>query len=122
MLYSEDHVWVRPEGTRARIGITDFAQTELGDIAYVGLPAVGRPLAKGEVACTIDSLKSSSEIYAPLSGTVVEVHDALADRDGGAAINADPYGEGWLLSIEMSDPSQLGTLLSEAEYSRLIEG
>jgi glycine cleavage system H protein len=122
MLYTEDHVWVRSLGAVVRVGITDFAQTELGDIAYVALPARGHRVRRGDVACTIDSLKSSSEIYAPVSGTIVEIHDALAGEHGGGAINADPYGEGWLLSIEMSDPAELGLLLSEADYNRLIEG
>ena len=120
--YTKDHVWVLAEGTRARIGISDFAQKELGDVAYVALPRAGQALKRGEAACTVDSLKSSSEIYAPLSGTVVESNSALQRGDGARAINADPLGEGWLFALELADPSELELLLSETEYARYIEG
>jgi glycine cleavage system H protein len=120
--YTKDHVWALVEGTRARIGISDFAQKELGDIAYVALPRSGQVLTRGEVACSVDSLKSSSEIYAPLSGTVVESHAALEKGEEAHAINADPLGEGWLFSVELSDPSEVELLLSETQYARYIEG
>jgi glycine cleavage system H protein len=120
--YTRDHAWVLVEGTRALVGISDFAQKELGDVAYVALPRVGQALKRGGVACTVDSLKSSSEIYAPLSGTVVEANPALQRGDGALAINADPLGEGWLFALELADPSELELLLSEAEYARYVEG
>ncbi|MCX7039277.1 MAG: glycine cleavage system protein GcvH [Spirochaetes bacterium] len=120
--YTKDHAWVLAEGTRARIGISDFAQRELGDVAYVALPRTGQALKRGEAACTVDSLKSSSEIYSPLSGTIVEANAALQRGEGARAINADPLGEGWLFALELADPSELELLLSEAEYARYIEG
>lgn len=120
--YTKDHAWVLVEGTRVRVGISDFAQKELGDIAYVALPRAGQALRRGEVACTVDSLKSSSEIYAPVSGTVVESNGALLRGEGARAINADPLGEGWLFAVELADPSELEWLLSDAEYARYIEG
>jgi len=120
--YTKDHVWVLVEGTRARIGISDFAQKELGDIAYVALPRPGQVLTRGEVACSVDSLKSSSEIYAPLSGTVVEAHAALEKGEEARTINSDPLGQGWLFCVELSDPSEVELLLSETQYARYIEG
>lgn len=120
--YTRDHVWVLVEGTRARIGISDFAQKELGDVAYVALPRAGQALRRGDVACTVDSLKSSSEIYAPLSGTVVQPHAELETGQGARGINTDPLGEGWLFSVDLADPSELDLLLSETEYARYIEG
>jgi glycine cleavage system H protein len=121
-LYTKDHTWVLAEGTRARIGISDFAQKELGDIAYVELPALGRALERGEVACTVDSLKSSSEIYAPVSGTVAEVNGVLASEESCALVNKDPLGEGWLFVLEMRDPSELEILLPEKEYHTYTQG
>lgn len=120
--YTRDHTWVETEGKRARVGISDFAQTELGDIAYVELPAVSRRIERGEVACTIDSLKSSSEIYAPVSGTVVEVNAPLSDEKKCGIINRDPLGEGWLFVIEMDDPQELALLLPEEGYAAFIRG
>ncbi len=120
--YTKDHAWVLADSTRARVGISDFAQKELGDVAYVALPRAGQSLKRGEAACTVDSLKSSSEIYSPLSGTVVETNPVLQRGDGAKAINADPLGEGWLFALELADPSELELLLSEAEYARYIEG
>lgn len=120
--YTKDHVWVSIQGNRARVGISDFAQKELGDVAYVGLPRPGQSLSRGEVACAVDSLKSSSEIYAPLTGTVVQSHAALETAEAARLINTDPLGEGWLFVLEISDPSEIELLLSETEYSRYIEG
>ncbi len=121
-LYTRDHIWVLVTGTHARVGVSDFAQAELGEIAYVELPAAGTRVSRGDVVCTVDSLKSSSEIYAPVSGTVIEANPSLATEEGCALINADPLGEGWIFGLEMSDPSELGLLLSEKEYARYIEG
>jgi glycine cleavage system H protein len=120
--YTKDHTWVLVEGTRARVGLSSFAQAELGEIAYVELPAAGRAVAKGEVACTVDSLKSSSEIYAPVSGTIAEANAALADESKCTLVNSDPLGQGWLFVIEMSDPSELGDLLAESDYLSWVEG
>jgi len=121
-LYTKDHAWVLVEGTKARVGISDFAQKELGDIAYVELPAVGKKMLRGDVACTVDSLKSSSEIYAPVSGTVIEVNKSLSEEGGCGLINKDPLGEGWIFGLEMSDPSECTLLLSEKDYQSYIQG
>jgi glycine cleavage system H protein len=120
--YSKDHTWIAAEGTRARIGISDFAQGELGDIAYVELPAVGRQVQRGEVACTVDSLKSSSEIYAPVTGIIVEVNAVLSTEESYVLINRDPLGEGWLFAMEMTEPAELDLLLGEEEYAAYIRG
>ena len=121
-LYTKDHTWVLAEGTRARVGISDFAQKELGDIAYVELPPIGSSMQRGEVACTVDSLKSSSEIYAPVSGTIVEVNDALSSEENCGLINREPLGGGWLVLLEMSDPRELDMLLPQKEYDSYIRG
>ncbi len=121
-LYSRDHAWVLTEGGRARVGISDFAQAELGDIAYVELPAAGLRVRRGDVACTVDSLTSSSEIYAPVSGTVVEANALLSAEENCRLVNSDPLGEGWLFVIEMSEPGELDSLLPEADYERLVRG
>jgi glycine cleavage system H protein len=122
LFYTKDHTWVLTEGSRAKVGISDFAQRELGDIAYVELPAPGRRLERGEVACTVDSLKSSSEIYAPVSGTVAQVNAVLASEESCALINKDPLGEGWLIVLEMNDPDELQNLLTEKEYEAYVQG
>ena len=121
-LYTKYHTWVLAEGTRARVGISDFAQKELGDIAYVELPHIGSRLRRGEVACTVDSLKSSSEIYAPVSGAIVEVNDILSSEENCGLINREPLGGGWLVLLEMSDPRELALLLPEKEYDSYIRG
>jgi len=118
--YTREHTWVHAIGSRALVGISDFAQRELGDIAYVELPAVGRRLARGEAACTVDSLKSSSEIDSPVSGTVVEANAPLASEGSCGLLNADPLGAGWLFAIEMSNPGELDALLSEEEYAAYV--
>jgi glycine cleavage system H protein len=121
-LYTKDHTWVLAEGNRARVGISDFAQRELGDIAYVELPSAGARIVRGEVACTVDSLKSSSEIYSPLSGSVAEVNTGLSSEEKCRLVNTDPLGEGWLFGLDMSDPGELEFLLSEKDYEAYIKG
>jgi glycine cleavage system H protein len=112
--YSKDHEWVAVEGDRARIGITDFAQKELGDIVYVELPQSGSQVKVGDVLGTIESVKAVSEIFAPLSGTVVESNEAL---DGAPeSVNADPHGDGWYCILQLSDESELATLMDAAAY------
>jgi len=120
-LYTKDHTWILADGARARVGISDFAQKELGDIAYVELPSMGARLERGDVACTVDSLKSSSEVYAPLTGTVTEVNEILASDEKCGLVNTDPLGEGWLFAMEVSDPSELELLLPEKEYLSYIQ-
>ena len=118
--YSSDHEWVSVSGTRARVGITDYAQDALGDVVYVQVPSVGVNVGKGDSFGEVESTKSVSDVYAPVSGTVVAVNDAL---DGTPeALNQDPYGNGWLCEIEMSDPSEVDALLDAAGYQALIAG
>ena len=115
--YSEEHEWVRVEGTRARIGITDYAQDALGDIVFIDLPAVGSEVEVGGQLGEVESTKSVSEIYAPLSGTVTAVNDALANAP--ETINHDPYGEGWICELELAAGADPDALLSAAAYAEL---
>ncbi|HMK11298.1 MAG TPA: glycine cleavage system protein GcvH [Acidimicrobiales bacterium] len=117
--YSADHEWVKVDGDRARIGITDYAQDALGDVVYVQVPAVGSAVKAGDSFSEVESTKSVSDIYAPVSGTIVEVNTDLGDAP--QRMNEDPYGEGWLCVIEMSDSSELDALLDSAGYTALVE-
>ncbi len=116
--YSKDHEWVRVEGDVAFVGITDFAQGQLGDIVFVDVPSVGETLSQHEVFGTIEAVKTVSDAFLPVGGEVLEFNEAL-DADP-ALVNKDPYGEGWMVKVKMSDPAQLDTLLSAAEYEALI--
>lgn len=120
--YSSEHEWARrlDDGSRVRIGITDFAQDSLGDVVYVDLPAVGASVSANESVGELESTKSVSEMYAPVSGTITAVNEALADSP--QLLNEDPYGEGWLCEIEMTDPAELDGLLDAAGYTALTEG
>jgi len=118
LAYSSDHEWVRTDGGRARVGITDYAQDALGDVVYVQLPEVGTTVAAGEAIAEVESTKSVSDIYAPVAGTIVEVNAELADAP--ERLNEDPYGEGWIFVIETSDGG--GELIDAAAYRALIEG
>lgn len=118
--YSSDHEWVSVEGNRARVGITDYAQDALGDVVYVQVPTVGSTVAAGDSFGEVESTKSVSDVYAPVSGTVVAVNDALSGAP--EALNQDPYGNGWLCDIEMNDVAQLDSLLDAAAYQALIAG
>ena len=117
--YSTDHEWVRVDGDRLRVGITDYAQDALGDVVFVKLPEVGDVLDQGGTAGEVESTKSVSDVYAPVTGTVVEVNAELSDAP--QRLNDDPYGEGWLCLIEITDASTLGDLLDAAAYRKLIE-
>jgi glycine cleavage system H protein len=117
--FTQDHEWVRLDGDLAVIGITDFAQSQLGDVVYVELPEVGRQVEQGKEAAIVESVKAASEIYAPVSGEVAEVNDALAADP--AKVNADPMGEGWFLKLRLADPKQLDRLMDEAAYQRFVE-
>ena len=116
--YSAEHEWVRANGARAEVGITDFAQDSLGDIVFVEVPEVGTTLARNATCAVIDSTKSTSDIYAPVSGVVVEVNDALTNAP--EAVNSDPYGAGWIFRLEMSDPGELDSLMDAAAYRALV--
>ena len=116
--YTSEHEWVRPSGTAVRVGITDFAQDALGDIVYVSLPEVGASIEAGSSVGELESTKSVSDIYAPVSGTVTSRNEAL---DGTPElVNSDPYGEGWLFEVEIGDDSQLDGLLDAASYQATL--
>ena len=120
LLYSSDHEWIAVDGARARIGITDYAQDALGDVVYVQTPSLGAEVTAGDSFSEVESTKSVSDIYAPVSGTVVAVNDALAN--GPDALNSDPYGAGWICEIEMSNPADIDGLLDAVGYQALIDG
>lgn len=118
--YTKEHEWIRVEGGEAVIGITDFAQTALTDVVWVELPDNGSIVSSMEAFGSVESVKSVSEIYAPLGGEVVSVNEDLEDAP--ELINDDPYGDGWICRISMSDPKELESLLDAVTYSELIEG
>jgi glycine cleavage system H protein len=118
--YSEEHEWVRRDGERVVVGITDYAQDALGDIVYVGLPGVGTAAIRGAMVCEIESTKSVSEIYAPITGEVVAVNDALTEDP--ASLNADPYGAGWIFVLGPADATEIDALLDATSYRSLTEG
>ena len=117
--YTKEHEWVAIDGDRARVGITDYAQDALGDVVYVQLPEVGAAVTAMAACAEVESTKSVSAIYAPVSGTVAEANDGLTQEP--EALNRDPYGDGWIFAIEMSDPSEVEKLLDAAAYRALVE-
>jgi glycine cleavage system H protein len=118
--YSTDHEWIRRDGSTVTIGITEYAQDALGDVVFVEIPEQGEALSVGDSFTEVESTKSVSDIYAPVSGTISAVNDALEDHP--ELLNSDPYGEGWLCSIEMSDPGEFDGLLDADGYRALTEG
>ncbi len=117
--YTKEHEWLAVNGSVGTVGITHYAQSELGDIVYVELPAAGSPVVAGEEFGTVESVKAVSEIFAPVSGEVLQVNAALATSP--ETINKDPYGEGWLLKIKLADVKDLDSLMTAAEYRKYIE-
>ncbi len=117
--YHRDHSWVRVEGKRATIGISDFAQEQLGDIVYVDLPEVDTEVDADSELTEIESTKATSPVVSPVTGTVVEVNEDLADSP--EIINEDPYGNGWLVVVEMSDQTEVGDLMSKSEYEKFLK-
>ncbi|MBC7317976.1 glycine cleavage system protein GcvH [Candidatus Bipolaricaulota bacterium] len=118
--YTKDHEWVRLEDGRARVGITDHAQKSLGDIVYVELPPVGKEVKKGERTATVESVKAVGEVFAPLSGKVVEVNETVTKSPD--LINKDPYGQGWLFVLAVADAKEVETLLTPEAYEELVKG
>lgn len=118
--YTKDHEWVRLEDGKARVGITEYAQKSLGDIVYVELPPLGKSVKKGERTATVESVKAVGEVFAPLSGKVVEVNTAVTASPD--FINKDPYGQGWLFVLEVLDPREIESLLTPAAYEELLKG
>lgn len=117
LVYSSDHEWVRQTGSTVRIGITDYAQDALGDVVFVQVPSVGTSVSRGDSFSEVESTKSVSDIYAPVSGTISAVNEALSANP--ELVNSDPYGEGWICEIAMSDESEMGGLLDAAAYADL---
>ena len=118
--FSEDHEWIQIEGDIGTIGITEYAQEQLGDVVFVELPEAGKSLAKGDEAAVVESVKAASELYAPVTGEVTEANDALAEDP--ATVNSDPRGGGWFFKIKIADPSELEGLMDEAAYKTYVEG
>jgi glycine cleavage system H protein len=118
--YTKDHEWIRVEGDRATIGVTDYAQDQLGDVVFLELPAVGRTLKAGETFGTVESVKAVSELFAPAGGEVVETNAALVEAP--EAVNTDPYGKGWMLVVKLADAAATEGLLDAAAYQALVEG
>ncbi|HXO18110.1 MAG TPA: glycine cleavage system protein GcvH [Candidatus Dormibacteraeota bacterium] len=117
LVYSKEHEWAKVDGDSATIGVTDYAQNALGDIVYVELPKVGARIAQFANVGVIESVKAVSDLYTPISGEVVEVNEALENDP--AAVNRDPYGAGWLLKVKVSDPNEIKSLLSAADYEKI---
>lgn len=118
MKYTKDHEWVRIEGDTVTVGISDYAQEQLGDVVYVELPEVGKTVARKEEAAVVESVKAASEVYAPVSGEIVAVNNALDDEP--ALVNSAATGEGWFIQIKLSEPSELEGLMDEAAYAEFV--
>jgi len=120
--YTAEHEWIRIEGDVAYIGITDFAQSELGEIVYVEIETVGETIAKNEVFGTIEAVKTTSDLFMPMSGEILEFNSKLNEDDGDQPdlVNSDPYGEGWIVKMSISDASEIEELINSEEYSALI--
>jgi glycine cleavage system H protein len=117
--YTQDHEWLRVEGEMAIIGITDFAQGELGDVVFVEIETEGEHLGKGDTFGTVEAVKTVSDLFMPVGGQVVEINPALADEP--ELVNKDPYNAGWMIKVIMADPSELDELLSAEDYKKMIE-
>jgi glycine cleavage system H protein len=118
--YTKDHEWAKMAGSSAMVGITDYAQEQLGDIVYVELPPVGEALEQSKPFGVIESVKAASDLYAPLSGEAVEVNEELAEHP--ELVNQDPYGQGWMIKVKASDPSELEGLMTAEEYEEFLKG
>ena len=116
--YSNDHEWVRVEGNESFVGITDFAQGQLGDIVFVDVPTVGESLGQNEVFGSIEAVKTVSDAFLPVSGEILEFNEALENDP--ALVNKDPYGEGWIIKVNMANPAEVDTLLSADDYAKLV--
>jgi len=117
--YTKEHEWVRVENGKARVGITAYAQDQLGDVVFVELPEAGTEIHAGAMFATVESVKAVSDVYAPVSGTIVEVNEVL--NDSPELVNEEPYDGGWMIVIELSAPSELGNLMDSEDYQKLVE-
>lgn len=122
LLYTKEHEWIRIDGNIATVGITDFAQGELGELVYVEIETVGETIEKDEVFGTVEAVKTTSDLFMPLSGKVIEFNAKLDESDGDSPglINEDPYGDGWIVKIEIADTSQIEALMDVASYTSLV--
>lgn len=118
--YSKDHIWVAVEGDVARVGITDHAQKELGDVVFLDLPEVGRTFAAGEVMGSIESIKTTNDLFIPLSGAITQLNVVVRDKPD--TVNSDPLGQGWLVCVRLSAPAELGQLMDLGAYTKLVQG
>jgi glycine cleavage system H protein len=116
--YTEEHEWIRLDGDTAIVGITEFAQFKLGDVVFVELPEIGKSFAAGDEAAVVESVKAASEVYAPASGEVIAVNDALADAP--ATVNEDAEGKGWFLKLKLADPAELENLMTAQQYKDFV--
>ncbi|MGC8869288.1 MAG: glycine cleavage system protein GcvH [Sulfurihydrogenibium sp.] len=119
LYYTKEHIWVKIENDVATIGITDYGQKQLGDVVFVDLPEVGREVESGEVIASVESVKAVSEVYSPVSGKIISVNEDLANDP--SVINSDPYGDGWIADIQMSDPSEVEDLMTAEDYKAYLE-
>lgn len=118
--FTEDHEWIRVEGDVGTVGITDYAQGQLGDVVYVELPPVGKQVSQGGDMAVVESVKAASEVYAPVSGEVVAANDTLADKP--ESINGDPMGAGWFVKLKLKDKGEIAKLMDEGQYKTFIQG
>ncbi len=119
LMYTKDHEWAQIDDNVVAVGITEYAQDALGEVVYVELPEEGQKVTQGEPFGVVESVKAVSDLYAPISGTVVEVNEALIDQPG--SVNDDPYGDGWMIKIEMDSEKELTTLIAAVDYEKLIK-
>lgn len=118
--FTEEHEWVEIEGKIATVGITEYAQQQLGDVVFVDVPAEGKQFDKGDEAAVVESVKAASDVYSPVSGTIVEGNEVLADEPG--LVNSDPEGDGWFFKLELTDETELDALMDEAAYKKFVAG
>ena len=118
--FTEEHEWIRVEGDVGTVGITDFAQNQLGDVVFVELPAVGRQVTKGGDAAVVESVKAASEVYSPVTGEVVEVNQAIVDEP--AKVNAEPMAGAWFFKVRLANPAELDAMMDEAAYAAFVDG
>ena len=118
LFYTKDHEWIKVEGDEATIGITDFAQSELGDIVYVDIDTVGKELSAEATFGTVEAVKTVSDLFLPVSGTIKEVNPLLANQP--ELVNSDPYGDGWMIKVTISNPSEVNSLMSREAYQQLV--
>lgn len=118
--FTEEHEWIRVEGDVGTVGITDFAQNQLGDVVFVELPAVGKKVTKGGDAAVVESVKAASEVYSPVTGEIVEINQAIVDEP--AKVNSDPMAGAWFFKVKLANPSELDAMMDEAGYAAFVDG